>query len=243
MPRPRRAPPPSTRRRASISSDAVELARGEAVRQLANRERRDGLRALHDALWRALGWRIDLEGPVEQFHDLDDDARQLWDESRRVVGELNAYDHPGSEHELPHRGDKRCALPVEDLDGATRRILLERGASSYQVAAITVTDSADVGDSKQRKAAERAKRARLKQIEAELSAVKRRIETVRRCMRIPLTAAARWLTMYTWGDDAVERFDASNAADLRRREAHRDELQAVLDRLSLDRKSPSRTRR
>lgn len=221
----------------------MESARGEAVRQLANRERRDGLRALHEALWRAIGWRIDLEGPVEQLHDLDDDARQLWDECQRVVGELGAYDRPGSDDEWPHRGDKRCALPVEDLDSAIRRILLERGASSYQVAAIAVTDSANVGVSAQRKAADRAKRARSTQIEAELSDVKSAIEMVRRWSRIPLTAATRRLMMHTWGDDAVERYDASNAALLRRREAHRDELQAALDRLSLDRKSPSTTRR
>lgn len=157
-----------------IPDDTLREARAEAVRQLVNRERRDGLHAMLGALSRAMAWRREILD--ESAYDDDDDLNDLGTEHGRIALEWEVYLAYGITYLDGEPRDQRgrpCALDLEDLDAATRRVLLERGATTYQVA-LAVPDVAIQADSV-RTRADRLKRARHAQLEANLAEVKHSI--------------------------------------------------------------------
>lgn len=162
-----------------IPDDKLREARAEAARQLANRERRDGLRAMFDALLRARDF-LDEEDVV------GDEAAELSNELQRINLEMKTYStyviiRPANGPAFDRLG-KKCAPDGEGFDEALRRVLLERGASAYQV-----RDALYDGDDSERTNADRAKRARREKVSVVHAATARLVKRY-----LPTSSRAGW---------------------------------------------------
>jgi hypothetical protein len=207
---------------APISAETRAAAAQHAAEIIANRDKRDAWKRLLDAILEHLQALLGVYGAVNfdaNHQPLDSGhsrrARELIDQLQEVNVELARYDD-----RLRGREEWReCALDGEMVEKATERLLLELGASSYQIVRAGGADSAFASDSAARKSADRRKRARREQLEHQLSAP----NTV--SMLLEITAMKAGLAP---SPDHALRW--------------RTATQETIARLSSERRSPSRKR-
>lgn len=183
-----------------IPEDVLRDARVEAARQIANRDLRSGLIAMFNVLLRAralldsvaVDARLITPGPPGRYtvrivdEALHDEAKRLSKELQRIHLEIETYSayvivSPANGEAFDRLG-KKCAPNGEDFDKALRRVLLERGASAYQI-----RETLCGGDDSKRTAADRAKRARLEQLSAVHAATERLVKH-----HLPTSSRAGW---------------------------------------------------
>lgn len=204
----------STAKRKPLSREAVESAERDAVRQIANRSHRDLLRSHLDHAEAWLGTQRMLFGDSSEAL-----VRAMKAATLRADYEWRCYG------DLMRGSDRwRECAETDDVDKETKRILLDRGASAYQVALLDVR-TAKVVNSKERKAADRAKVARREALVAELENEPGfGVHTV-----VVPWGASGTPTEITIGPYPIEQW--------------RDETAARIARLSLDAKSSSGKRK
>lgn len=191
------------------------MARAEAEQRRANRTRREQLLAHDRALVAALTSLRATRGPVA-FVSVDDEERPT-SQHADLVYELQ-MERMRTSCELRWLIDgysAECGYGA-DVEAETEIVLLEHGASSYQIGALDTRASAV--DAAARKRADRAKRTRATEIEAQLAA-------------LPSTS----------GD--IVTASGMRIAGPQPWESRRADLEARRDRLALDRRSSSRKRK
>ncbi len=181
------------RKRAPIVEATRQHALEGATRQIANRERRDANVRHLAAIEGAIDTVLAIDGPI-QFAIRDGvevptsehaaliaaliarrDRLQM-DTERYFMPPTNVAVIKTAQGATATNTDAldyswQCALDGENIETATARILLERGASSYQLGG--AGDTEQIVNGAARKRADRAKSKRAEQLQAELDAIPR----------------------------------------------------------------------